>query len=137
MSETTYVRGKRLVLWVPRVLAALLALGGSFFGVLLSPWIFRPDVSPLALAVFGPGYAITLAYFVRMLSTPSLLIRRMIWVASLVVQGAWTVWYLSAISEKIVAGQSVNEPSLFSAWWVLATVASVIGLITEKGTAEE
>lgn len=131
MSETQNVRAKRLVLRVPRVLAALLALGGSFFGVLLSPWIFRSDVSPLALAVFGPGYVITLAYFVRMLSTPSLSIRRLIWVASVMVQGTWMVWDLSGISAKIAAGQSVNEPLLPSAWWVLATAASVIGLITE------
>ncbi len=74
---------------VPRVLAVLLALGGCFWGLLLSPWVFRPGVSLSALASVGPGYLVTAAYIVRSLCTPPLLARRVIWVASLLTQGAW------------------------------------------------
>jgi hypothetical protein len=102
-------------LLVPRLLAVLLVLGGCFWGLLLSPWLFRPGVSPLAWAIFGPGYAVTLGYIIRSVSTPSLTARRLIWTASILVQGSWLAWVVWGMSGKIVAGQMPNEPV---PWWV-------------------
>jgi hypothetical protein len=125
-------RGRQLALWLPWTLAYVLALGGCFWGLLLSPWLFRPDVSPLAVVIFGPGYLVTLGYIVRSVCTPPLMARRLIWIASLLVQGAWLAWFAWALVEKIAAGGAPNEPALPVAWWVFATAASAIGLFTEK-----
>jgi hypothetical protein len=119
-----------LVRLVPRSLAVLLALGGCFWGLLLSPWLFRGGVSPLALAVFGPGYLLTVAYIVRSVSTPSVRIRTLTWLGSVFVQGAWLAWDLWGISQAIVAGRSM-PPVLPTAWWIFATGASAIALFAE------
>jgi hypothetical protein len=121
--------------WVPRALAVLLALGGCYWGFLLSPWLFRTDVSPvspLALAVFGPGYLVTLCYIIRSISTPPLVVRRLIWVVSILVQGAWLAWDLWGLCEQLAVGRVPNEPLLPTAWWLFATAGSVAGLITER-----
>jgi hypothetical protein len=122
---------KLLASWFARSLAVLLALGGCFWGLLLSPWLFRPEVSPLAVAVFGPGYLVTLGYIVRSVSTPPLMARRLIWGISIIVQGCWLAWIVWGISEKVMAGHTSNEPSLPVAWWLFATAASVVGLLAE------
>jgi len=117
---------------VPRILAGVLALGGSCWGVLLSPWLFQRDASPLAWVVFGPGYIVTIGYIIRTFSTPPLGVCRAIWVASILVQGAWFFVSIWGISERVAAGNTVNEPILILAWWLFATGASVVGLLTEK-----
>ena len=117
---------------VPRILAGVLALGGSCWGILLSPWLFQRDASPLAWVVFGPGYVVTVGYIIRTFSTPPLGVRRLIWIASLLVQGAWLLWIIWGISERLAAGNTVNEPILVVGWWLFATGASVAGLVTEK-----
>jgi hypothetical protein len=122
---------KQLAPWFARLLAVLLALGGCFWGLLLSPWMLRPDVSPAAVAVFGPGYLITLGYIIRSVSTPPLVVRRLIWSASIIIQGSWLAWTIWAICEQVITGHTLNEPSLPTAWWVFATAASVVGLLAE------
>ena len=122
---------KLLPPWLPRLLAVLLALGGCFWGLLLSPWIFRPGVSPAAISGFGPGYLVTLGYIVRSVSTPPLIARRLIWAGSIMVQGSWLVWIVWAIFEQVLAGHTLNEPVLFVAWWLFATATSVVGLLAE------
>ncbi|HEY1378253.1 MAG TPA: hypothetical protein VGF55_15745 [Gemmataceae bacterium] len=117
--------------WLPRLLAAILALGGGYWGLILSPWLFQLDVSPLALVVFGPGYLVTLGYVVRAVSTPSLSTRRFIWIASIIVQGGWLGFALWGIAEKVAAGRMPNEPVLFEAWWALALVLSMAALLAE------
>lgn len=135
MSATTEItqpipRG----LWIPRLLAALLALGGCFWGLILSPWFFRRDVSPLAIATFGPGYLVTLGYIVRSVSTPPLGARYLIWASSFLVQGAWLLWLSWGTMEGIAAGRSVlrDVANPMAAWWVFATAASVVGLLCER-----
>jgi hypothetical protein len=123
---------KLLAPWFARLLAVLLALGGCFWGLLLSPWIFQPDVSPAAISGFGPGYLITLGYIVRSVSTPPLMVRRLIWGASIIIQGSWLAWIIWAICEQVIAGHTLNEPSLPVVWWLFATVASVVGLLAES-----
>jgi hypothetical protein len=117
---------------VPRILAVFLALGGCFWGLLLAPWVFQPGVSPSALLDVGPGYLVTAAYIVRSLCTPPLWTRRVIWVASLLVQGTWLAWAAWAIAEKVLAGRTVSEPALPVLWWLFATAASAVGLLTER-----
>jgi hypothetical protein len=63
---------------VPRALAVFLAVGGCYWGLLLSPWVLRSDLSPLAVAIFGPGYLLTIGYVIRCVSTPPLLARRLL-----------------------------------------------------------
>jgi hypothetical protein len=118
--------------WVPRLLAGVLAIGGTFWGFLLSPWLFRPDASPTAWLVFGPGYLVTLSYYLRAFSMPPNEIRLLIWFVSLIVQGAWLLFMLWGIIPDILAGRSINEPSLPLAWWVFATIASAFGLVVDR-----
>jgi hypothetical protein len=125
------------LMWLPRTIAVLLALGGCFWGLLLSPWLFRADVSPMAIAVFGPGYLITLGYIIRSICTPSLGLRRFIWGASLLVQGLWLACITWAMAEHQLSGQSLNDPLLPIAWWALAAVASVVALFTERAKQTE
>jgi hypothetical protein len=82
-TATGNTREQRYASWVARLLAILLALGGCYWGVLLSPWMLRADVSPLAIAIYGPGYLVTLGYIVRSLTTPPPPARILIWVSSL------------------------------------------------------
>jgi hypothetical protein len=124
---------ERFALRVVWTLAIVLALGGCYWGLLLLPWIFRVDVSPVAVLVFGPGYLITAAYGVRSVSTPPLGTRRLIWLTSLLVQGAWLAWDLAAMCQVLGAGQTPHEPLLPTAWWFFATVASVLALLAERG----
>lgn len=119
--------------WGPRLLAGLLALGGLFWGLLLSPWQFQSWASPVFWAVFGPGYLITLGYIIRAVCTPPMIFRRLIWIGSLLVQGAWLLWLIWCVIEEVAAGNSArNEANLATAWWVFATAASVAGLFTER-----
>jgi hypothetical protein len=126
---TEMAHHERPTLWVARLLAILLALGGCYWGLLLSPMVFRRDVSPLALAIFGPGYFVTLGYIIRSVSTPPKGFRLLIWLSSLLVQGAWLLGLIWDVIEKMAAGGSVGVANIAMAWWVFATVASMAGLI--------
>src|SRR5262249_23471638 len=131
--------GKLRALWLPRLLAALLALGGCYWGLLLLPWLIRPDVSPLAVAVFGPGYLVTLGYIVRSVSTPPMAARYLIWVGSLLGQGAGLLGLIWGVTEKVAAGGSAlnDVVNWATAWLVFATAASVAGLLTERPKPDE
>jgi len=80
----------------------------------------------------APGYLVTAAYIVRCLCTPPLWARRVIWVASLLVQGTWLAWITWAIAERVMAGRTVNESPLPVMWWLFATAASAVALLTER-----
>jgi hypothetical protein len=131
-TENTHER--RQSSWLARLLAILLALGGCYWGLLLSPWLFfRANVSPLAVIVFGPGYLVTLGYIVRSVSTPPAGFRVLIWVSSLLVQGAWLLFMIWNVFETIAAGGSAMHDieNIMTAWWVFATAASVVGLLAD------
>jgi hypothetical protein len=106
---------------LPRLLAVFLAIGGVFWGLVL--------ISGFGLAAFLPpfglGYFLTVGYVVRVLSVPSLQTRRIIWVASIIVQG----WWLIAFGLPDMWMRGPNSASL---WWVFASVASVVALATER-----
>jgi hypothetical protein len=119
--------------WVARLLAILLALGGCGWGLLLSPWLLRAHVTPLAVALFGPGYLVTLGYIVRSVSTPPAGVRMLIWASSLLVQGAWLLFLIWGVTEKVASGGSAttDASNLMMAWWAFATAASVAGLLAD------
>jgi hypothetical protein len=126
-------QAERRTAWVARSLATLLAIGGCFWGLLLSPWLLRPDVSPLAVAVFGPGYLVTVGYIVRSVSKPPTAGRLLIWLSSLLVQGAWLLFLIWGMIEKVAAGRSAahDVANATTAWWAFATLASVVGLLAD------
>src|SRR4029077_20862040 len=71
----------------PRWIAALLALGGSFWGVFLL-LAFGPGV--LVVPPTTAGFVVTAGYWFRAVTVPPMNIRRLIWVASILVQGGWS-----------------------------------------------
>lgn len=118
-----------------RMLALALAIGGCGWGLLLSPWLFRSDVSPLAVAVFGPGYVVTLGYIVRAITTPRPTVRVFIWSSSLLVQGGW----LSYVTWGIVSAGELAAKDFangMTAWWAFATVVSAAGLFLDLPRSE-
>jgi hypothetical protein len=132
-ADTGNTESERQTSRVARSLAIVLALGGCFWGLLLAPWLFRADVSPLAVVVFGPGYLVTLGYIVRSASTPPTGVRLLIWVSSLLVQGAWLLFLTWGVIEKIAAGGSATHDigNIMTAWWIFATAASAVGLVAD------
>jgi hypothetical protein len=56
--------------------------------------------------------------------------RALIWLGSLLVQGAWLAWDLWGICQALMAGGNM-PPVLPTAWWIFATVASAIALFAE------
>jgi hypothetical protein len=119
---------------VARLLAIQLAIGGSFWGLLLLPVLLSPNVPALAVAVLVPGYLVTVGYIVRSVCTPPPEGRLLIWVSSLLVQGAWLLFLIGSVIEKAVAGGSVAQDvsSVPAVWWLFATVASVVGLLADR-----
>ncbi len=109
----------------PRIIAIVLALGGTFWGVFLLLGFGPAALFPFP---FGVGYVVTAGYIVRAVSVPSLGVRRAIWIASFVVQGAWL--QSVGLPDLLRTG-----PNVFSVWWGFATVASVIAIATEHGSA--
>ena len=114
-----------------RTVAGLLAIGGICWGALLLPLILRAEHLLLPLLVFGPGYIVTLAYLVRATTTPPLRGRQFIWVLSILVQGGWLACYVVATLGTDGAIGRITEPNVIVAWWVFATLASVVALMLE------
>ena len=122
---------------IPRVIASLLALGACFWGILLSPVIAQTIEKPMVLLTLGPGYVVTLGYLILVFVPPALPARLLIWGLSVLVQGAWLVWYGIDLVRHLAQGGSWNEPPLFLGWWLFATVGSIVGLLLEKESGEK
>lgn len=118
---------------IPRVIASLLALGACFWGILLSPMIAQASEKPLVLLTIGPGYVVTLGYLILVFIPPPLPARLFIWGLSVLVQGAWLIWFGVAFMQKVAQGGSWNEPPLVVGWWLFATIGSIVGLLLEIG----
>jgi hypothetical protein len=108
----------------PRTIAIILAVGGSIWGAFLI-LAFGP-AAPLFLP-FSIGYMVTAGYVVRAVSVPPLQVRRVIWAASILVQGGWLVF-------AGLPGLARQGPHLFALWWAFATVCSVVALAAERET---
>ncbi len=116
----------------PRIVAGFLAIGGIYWGVLLLPWMPQPENLLLKLFVFGPGYVVTLGYWIRVLASPPLLGIQLIWGASVLVQGGWLVCHVVATLGREGGVTRLAQPKLVVAWWLFATVGSVVALMLER-----
>jgi hypothetical protein len=107
----------------PWLIAFVLAVAGSFWGVLL---LVTGGLAALAPLPFGVGYLVTVGYIIRAVSVPSLTTRRVIWGASILVQGGWFAYV--ALDAWPPAGADL----CLLLWWALATAGSVVALVTEQ-----
>jgi hypothetical protein len=111
------------VMMLIRAIAAVLAIGGAFWGVALAG-LFNSEGDPGRVLIFcltaGPGYLITLGYLLRAVWYPPLPVSVVIWMSSIVVQGTW-----------LMIGLSDGKLSLFLLWWLGAFLASGVALWLE------
>ena len=107
-----------------RIVAALLAVIGAFWGFLLFA-IFHSEGDPLRVLIFAlitvPGYLVTGGYLWRAVLRPAYHYRVAIWVASILVQGAW-------LAISLFDGR----PSVAMLWWFIACAASIAALSIES-----
>jgi hypothetical protein len=103
-----------------RILAIGLGLCATLWGGLL---LFTFGSRPLISIPSGAGYIVTLGYWWIAVKPPSLRERRLVWLASVLVQGGWLC---IAIADFCRSGSS---PGIV--WWLSATVASVLALIID------
>jgi hypothetical protein len=127
--------GMSLRLTAPRIIAGLLAIGGIYWGVLLLPLIPHAENPLLPLLVFGPGYVVTLGYLIRVVTSPPLRGRQVIWGFSVLVQGGWLVCHVVATLGNGGPISRLTEPHLIMAWWVFATVGSIVAFMMEREAA--
>ncbi len=118
--------------YAPRIVAGLLAIGGIYWSVLLLPWMRQPENLLLKLFVFGPGYVVTLGYLIRVFASPPFLGRQVIWGASVLVQGGWLVCHVVATLGHEGGITRLAQPISVVAWWLFATVGSVVALLLER-----
>ena len=106
-----------------RVIAALLAVGGAFWGVLLLA-IFHTEGDALRVLAFatiaGPGYLVTAGCFWRSAVCGHSPWRIAVWISSILVQGAW-----------LLTSICIAEPNPATLWWIFAFAASMTGLLME------
>ncbi|HXT12889.1 MAG TPA: hypothetical protein VN873_15105 [Candidatus Angelobacter sp.] len=130
-----------------RVMAGALAVGGIFWAVICLILIWAADYHDKVALLFAPGYCITAGYIFRCCSRhPSFFARRAVWFFSLLVQGAWLLWYLvGAVLLHIfhfpnngwgvgIAQWLDSSPLtrfIYVSWWVVAVALSVVGLLVE------
>jgi hypothetical protein len=124
-----------------RTLAGLLAVGGTIWGMFCLPLLWEWD-EPLKPLILGPGYLVTVGYFIRCLSNPSLAWCRVIWGASGFVQGAWLIsFFLPREAGFLQAWRFFGHGNgigflILGGWWTFAFIASVYGLTTEPGISK-
>lgn len=130
-------------------MAGALAAGGIFWGVLCLILIYMADYHARVALLFAPGYCITAGYIFRCCSRhPSLGARRAVWFFSLLVQGAWLLWYslgaallhifnVNVSSNNWVVGlaqwldSSPMTRFIYVSWWFVAVAISIVGLVAE------
>jgi hypothetical protein len=118
-----------------RGLAALLAVGGCFWGFFLLPRVMLNADATIMLLLLGPGYLVTAGYLVLCLRVPSPGWQRAIWGASALVQGAWLVFFIDAefsrrgLLGNLWFGAGFADP-IFGAWWTFSFAASIYALIS-------
>jgi hypothetical protein len=119
---------------VVRGLAALLAIGGSCWGLFCLLFMLTAG-DAVHLLVFGPGYLVTIGYFVLCLRVPSPGWQRAIWGTSALVQGAWMVFFFGAVFSRhgllgILWFGGVFPTPIFGAWWTFSFAASIYALLS-------
>lgn len=110
-----------------RILAVVLALGATCWGVFCVPVTVAV---PLLGLLFLPGYVLTVGYIAMACGTLSADRRRLVWVFSTFVQGAW----LSLALVGVVSDRGFRGDVFFViafTWWCFATLASFYGFVAE------
>jgi hypothetical protein len=114
----------------------VLAAGGALWGIFcLLFFIGAPSDKVgvslrVSLLIFGPGYLVTIGYFVRAFTSPRVGWRRVIWGASVLVQGTW--FFLIAVHDLTHHAHIVPFEYVTIAWWGFALVLSLYALITDR-----
>jgi hypothetical protein len=116
MSDAANSASRRQYAIEVRIVSAILAIGGLFFGTLVAQLLIA---EPWQIVIWGPGYLITVGYFIRAASRPNYLLCAAIWWSSLVVQGAWLV----------IGGLFGGWPAII--WWLFATITSTWALFVD------
>lgn len=107
-----------------RACAIVLAIGGIMWGVFC--WgLFGPG----AFIMLAPGYVVTVGYLVRACSTPPVGWRRMIWLTSAFVQGAWLLWAMNTLLQGGWFRGGFSTVAL--CWWIGAFLVSGYGYVAE------
>jgi hypothetical protein len=110
-----------------QLLARFLAAGGVLWGLFCLPMVLDID-SPLKVAMFAPGYLVTVGYFVRGFTRTPPGRARAIWGLSSLVQGAW----LAAFAWSALTGRGFLRSTYpVAGWWGLSFIASVYGWMAE------
>lgn len=110
-----------------RCLAAILAAGGLFWSSLL--WLaYGGDPGPEAILFLAPGYLVTLGYILRTAMLPTCGARTLIWGLSLLVQGGFLVLQVTDTWSQETLLHVFNPAGI---WWLLATTASIAGLLLD------
>jgi hypothetical protein len=115
-----------------RIIASILAVGGICWGAFLVA-VISELAGPVAwwtYCVLLPGYLITMGYIVRAVSNPPLGLRRFIWGASAIVQGAWFLFAIVGAPIRTVG------MCLLIGWWAGSFALSAYAVFADtKGRA--
>ena len=112
-----------------RLLAAVLAVGGVLWGLFCLPIFVNNEHVERPIMVFGPGYVVTIGYICRILWTMDRDLRRLVWGASALVQGAWLCWFLIGILNQGFRGFAFQYLAL--SWWTFSFLVSAYALIVD------
>jgi hypothetical protein len=115
-----------------RIMAGLLAAGGTLWGLFCLPFLVGADwvhLNSTDLSILA-GYLVTVGYFIRCCSHPPLSARRGIWIFSTVVQGGWLGWYVWGAIHGGARASAFEFMAVL--WWIFAFVVSLVGLIIES-----
>ncbi len=104
-----------------RIVAGFLAAGGILWGTFVFLLLLAFQFPPLAVIVFVPGYLVTAGYVIRALSKPPLDVCFLIWLASILVQGAWLGWF---IGQGGLSQLRAPIDGLMAGWWMAACTLS-------------
>lgn len=114
-----------------RTMAGVLAAGATAWAVfcvllvLAFPW--------RGVLIFGPGYIVTFCYYWRAIACPPLILCRVIWGISLLVQGAWLALISSfGLPDLHELGKEPLAAAMV-VWWGTSTVISLVGLLIDPG----
>jgi hypothetical protein len=125
---------------IPQIIAALLFLGGSWFALILLPFVvglaFDPD-GWSSCAYLICGYLVYFGWFWRAWHTPSKFFALLLWLVSFV-QNSYTWifmlheehWHLPHLHDFHTFGVPGFGLVVFG-WWLLASVLSIVALICE------
>jgi hypothetical protein len=109
-----------------KCIAAVLAVISALWGVFCLPFAFTKIDG---LLYFGPGYLAAFGYFVLLVADMKVMTRRLIWTVCAIVQICWLAWF---VRTAIPHDWTIDFFRMCFVWWVVASLASVIGLILER-----